>query len=81
MRHFEFKGKFLIPNTRELADYGPVRVIAESPQLASANLAPTLNEKFSKELPYKSSFSKAFALMHLQWREVTPAPKETTTPV
>lgn len=84
MKHiYDISGTFLIPGTREKADFPKTRVVADSRQLASKDLAPMLNEKYSKELPHKHSFSRDFALCHLKWEEVQPkqkAPAPALTP-
>ena len=86
VKMWEVSGSFVVPGTREKGSFGPVKVIAESPQKASADLAPLLQEKFRKEArgtdnrPYK--FSSHFALFHLNWREVKRAePKVETASV
>lgn len=71
-RIYDISGTFLIPGTREKSDLPKTRVVAESRQQASRDIAPMLNDKYSKELPYKHSFSKDFALCHLRWEEVQP---------
>ena len=69
-RVFEFWGTFLIPGhpERAKADLPPTKVVADTPQAASRDLQPILIETFKKELPYKFSFSRDFALLHLQWK-------------
>ena len=80
-RVFVFQGTFLIPGspTREKADFGPVKVAACSPQMASRDLAPILRETFKKELPHHQTFSNDFALYHLGWKELSPVPQKVRT--
>ena len=78
-RIFDISGTFLIPGTREKADFPKTRVVAETRQQASRDLAPVLNDKYSKELPHKHEFSRDFALCHLKWEEVQP--KQAPPPV
>ena len=74
-RIFDISGTFLIPGTREKADFPKTRVVAETRQQASRDLAPMLNEKYSTEWPHTQSFSRDFALCHLKWEEVQPKQK------
>lgn len=78
---FAVTGRFVIPGTREVASFSG-RVFAESPQAGSKDLAAKLQEDYGwtrektdgKRAPRDYVFSRDFALMHLQWKEVQVNP-------
>jgi hypothetical protein len=81
---YEVSGSFMLPGSRDTKDklsFGPVKVLGKNRTEASAGLVDVLNDQFAKELRsmprvafQKNSFSKNFALMNLQWREVAIKP-------
>ncbi len=68
---WDVSGRVIIPGTRKSGTFGPVRIGDKDRQTASKHLAKMLNEKFRKELRGDHRFSDGFALMNLQWKDVS----------
>ena len=91
MTMWEVSGTFLLSGSKDKKDklsFGPVRVLGSTRTEASAGLVETLNEAFHKELRsvprvafQHVGFSRGFALMHLQWREVVCKPDVKTVAI
>jgi hypothetical protein len=80
---WDISGAFILPGTRKRVGLSKVRVIAKDRAAASADLVPILLEKFQRELPEGQTFSKQFAIYHLQWERFqhkeAPIPQPTET--
>lgn len=68
---WDVSGRVIIPGTRKSGTFGPIRIGDKDRQTASRHLAKLLNEKFRKELRGDHRFSDGFALMNLQWKDVS----------
>ena len=76
---WEVSGRVIIPGTRKSGSFGPVRIGDKDRQTASKHLGKMLNEKFRKELRGDHRFSDGFALMNLQWKDLSVKSGAPTT--
>lgn len=76
---WEVSGSFLIPGARKRGSFGPVRISAPDRHKASEEIGKLLNVKFKGELKGGQFFTKHFATMNLNWKDM--AVKATVAPV
>jgi hypothetical protein len=68
---WEVSGSFIIPGARKKGTLSPIRVVAKDRFKASEDLAGVLNEKFRRDLKDGQYFTKHFAAMNLQWKDLS----------
>lgn len=68
---WEVSGSFIIPGARKKGTLSPIRVVAKDRFKASEDLAGILNERFRRDLKAGQFFTKHFAAMNLQWKDLS----------
>jgi len=68
---WEVSGSFIIPGARKKGTLSPIRVVAKDRFKASEDLAGVLNERFRRDLKAGQYFTKHFAAMNLQWKDLS----------
>lgn len=68
---WEVSGSFIIPGARKKGTLSPIRVVAKDRFKASEDLSKVLNERFRRDLKAGQHFTKHFAAMYLQWKDLS----------
>jgi hypothetical protein len=68
---WDVSGSFIIPGARKKGTLSPIRVVAKDRFKASEDLAGILNERFKRDLKNGQFFTKHFAAMNLQWKDLS----------